>query len=238
MSDFDEKVIERLKRLEREVERLQVKERPDKTGWIPVSDTWTYASATTINVPSGATSIYSVGMGIRLTANSVVKQAYIVKVENTRLTIAGDALTNHTFSAISYAPNPQTAIGFPAYFPYNPAPVGLTSPTYTSTGQFIIIGHILKYNGEFDVTNWTGQSGYVRGSLPVTTTSTLGVPCGTNSIYLQNTHSESGVHFTIIDVSSASYFMVMRSDLSDGLYWDTHAAWDRCQLKFIIEYSI
>ena len=28
MSDFDEKVIERLKRLEREVERLQVKERP------------------------------------------------------------------------------------------------------------------------------------------------------------------------------------------------------------------
>ena len=29
MSDFDEKIIERLKRLEREVERLRVKERPD-----------------------------------------------------------------------------------------------------------------------------------------------------------------------------------------------------------------
>ena len=33
---------------------------PGKDGWMPVSVTWTYASATTITVPSGAASLYSV----------------------------------------------------------------------------------------------------------------------------------------------------------------------------------
>lgn len=37
MSNFDEKIIERLKRLEREVERLQVKESPDMAGYLTTS---------------------------------------------------------------------------------------------------------------------------------------------------------------------------------------------------------
>lgn len=119
MSEFDEKIIERLKRLEREVERLQVKEKPDKTGWIPVSDTWTYTSATTITVPSGATSIYSVGDKFKLTANSVVLQGYIVKVEDTKLTVVGNPLTNHTFSNISYSKS-ATPQGFPHWFDWTP----------------------------------------------------------------------------------------------------------------------
>ena len=132
---------------------------PRADGWIPVSDTWTYASATTITVPSGATSIYSVGMGIRLTANSVVKQAYIVKVENTKLTIAGDALTNHTFSAISYAPNPATAIGFPVWFSWTPNIIGLTvvgTPTYT--GKFSIAGRIATIQISVSATTSTTSS--------------------------------------------------------------------------------
>ena len=54
-------------------------------GWIPVSDTWTYASATTITVPSGATSKYKVGQGVKLTQSGTVKYFYIVGVTNTLL---------------------------------------------------------------------------------------------------------------------------------------------------------
>ena len=229
MSDFDEKVIERLRRLEREVERLQVKERPDKTGWIPVSDTWTYASAATINVPSGATNIYSVGMGIRLTANSVVKQAYIIKVENTKLTIAGDVLTNHTFSAISYAPNPATAIGFPVWFNYTPtlAVDGGTAPTFTSVfdNRFSMIGKLVNIQS-----NWRNVSGGTAGSgtsdltasLPVNPAKNNYVTTGTGTIYsstlgtgvIVQINPQNAVHFskaaTIAHLSGNDFSSALR----------------------------
>jgi len=87
-----------------------------KDGWIPVSDTWTYKTATTITVPSGAASIYKVGMGIRLTQSSTVKYFYIVGVADTLLTITGGSdytLADATISAVSYTNTPATAIGFP-----------------------------------------------------------------------------------------------------------------------------
>lgn len=143
MSNFDEKIIERLKRLEREVERLQVKEQPDKTGWIPVSDTWTYKTATTITVPSGAASIYKVGMGIRLT-QTTVKYFYIVGVADTVLTVTGGSdytLANATISAVSYAPNPDTAIGFPRVFQYTTTITGYKTDPKTATLEFKMIGN-------------------------------------------------------------------------------------------------
>jgi hypothetical protein len=52
MSDFDEKVIERIKRLEREVERLRVKESPGVwTAWTPTV-TWAGLAPTTTTVTS------------------------------------------------------------------------------------------------------------------------------------------------------------------------------------------
>ena len=78
-------------------------------GWIPVSDTWTYASATTITVPSGATSKYKVGQGVKLTQSGTVKYFYIVGVTNTLLTITGGTLVNATISDISYTNIPGPA---------------------------------------------------------------------------------------------------------------------------------
>ena len=166
----DNSLALKLAALEREVERLQVKEKPDKTGWIPVSGIWTYASATTITVPSGAANIYSVGMGIRLTANGVVKQAYIIKVENTLLTIAGDALTNYTFSAISYAPNPATAIGFPVWFNYTPtySQATLVTAGGTFSMRYSVVGKTVFIR--LRAWNCTLSSGgtHIGISLPIT----------------------------------------------------------------------
>ncbi len=40
-------------------------------GWQPANETWTYASATTITVPSGAASKYAKGDKIKLTQTTV-----------------------------------------------------------------------------------------------------------------------------------------------------------------------
>lgn len=202
---------------------------PRADGWIPVSGTWTYKTATTITVPSGATSIYSVGMGIRLTANGVVKQAYIVKVENTLLTIAGDALTNHTFSAISYAPNPQTALGFPVWFNYTPtlAVYGGTAPTFTDTfdSRFSMIGKLVNIQS-----NWRNASGGTAGSgtsdltasLPVNPAKNNYVTTGTGTIYsstlgtsvIVQINPQNTVHFskvaTIVHLSGDDFSSALR----------------------------
>jgi len=86
----------------------------DVSGWTNPSQTWAYASSTTMTVPSGAASIYRVGDKWKLTANSVVLQGYIIAVADTQLTVVGDALTNHVFSDNYYShSNP---VGFPDYF--------------------------------------------------------------------------------------------------------------------------
>jgi len=173
MSDINEALILRLKSIERAIERLKTGEKPDKTGWIPVSDTWTYNAANKINVPSGAASIYSVGMGFQLTAaSSAIKKGYIIKVENTLLTVAGDALTDptgHTFSAISYAPNPGTAIGFPVWFAYTLTPTAQagTFTTVSAVGSFSMHGKDVNVNVIITITtNGTAATG-IFVPLPV-----------------------------------------------------------------------
>lgn len=169
MSNFDENVVNKLKRLEREIERLKTgSEKANPDGWIPVSSTWTYASATTITVPSGAAAIYKVGQGFRLTANGVVKQGYIVGVADTLLTIVGDALTNHTFSAISYTNTPGTAIGFPKEFTYSPtaSPSSGSWTTATASGKFTISGGYAEVDARVDITTNGTAGGRIMLSLP------------------------------------------------------------------------
>lgn len=114
-------------------------------GWIDANETWTYASATTITVPSGAASRYQKGDKIKITNNSATKYFYIVGVADTVLTVTGgsdytvhnSAITNPFYSKIE---SPQ---GFPSYFNWTATitcPSG-TAPTYsTNSCSFSISG--------------------------------------------------------------------------------------------------
>jgi len=98
-------------------------------GWQDANETWTYASATTITVPSGATSKYQKGDKIRLKQGGNYKYFYIVGVTDTLLTVTGGSNYTVADAAItdnyySKAENPQ---GFPTIF-------GLSAPTWTTTG--------------------------------------------------------------------------------------------------------
>ena len=206
-------------------------------GWTPVSDSWAYASATTITVPSGAAARYKVGQGVRLT-QTTVKYFYIVGVADTVLTITGGSdytLANAAISAVSYTNTPGTAIGFPGSFNFATVPVGVTSPTYTSGGSFIMKGRDITFNGLVNLTGWTGNAGFLRFTLPVAG-KTLGDPAGTNGIYNQLTTVNTGMHTATIDISSTSHCITMKLDYSTAISWDTFAAWGITDLKFTLVY--
>jgi hypothetical protein len=132
-------------------------------GWIPGTG-WSYASSTTINVPSGAALIYTGGDRFTLVANSVTLQGYIVKVADTLLTVRGDAITNFVFSSVYYS-HQSTPIGFRQLFQYVP-----TGPTNcTLEGQFSLQG--ADCHATIVITG-TGNIGFgSMPSLPVPVTS-------------------------------------------------------------------
>lgn len=97
-------------------------------GWISASEAWTYASASTITVPSGAASKYTKGDKIKIT-QTTVKYFYIIAVADTTLTVTGGADYTVANAAITnnYYSHQITPVGFPLSF-------SLGTPTFTSTG--------------------------------------------------------------------------------------------------------
>lgn len=84
------------------------------TGWVSPPGAWSYASATTITVPSGAASKYSPGMRVKLT-QTTVKYFLVTAVADTILTVYGGTdytLANAAISAISYS-TVKAPLGFP-----------------------------------------------------------------------------------------------------------------------------
>ena len=146
-------------------------------GWIPAGETWAYASASTITVPSGAASKYQKGDKIKITNNSATKYFYIVSVADTVLTVSGgddytvhnSAITNPFYSKME---NPQ---GFPLRFNYTPtiSVSGGTAPSYASNEcTFSISGSIVNVWGYLSNTTG-GTAGTTTGLL------TLSMPTGT-----------------------------------------------------------
>lgn len=150
----------------------------DKTwdGWIEASGTWTYASATTITVPSGAASLYKTGDKIKLT-QTTVKYFYIVRVQDTLLTVTGGSDYTVADAAITspYYSHTNNPIGFPNGFAL-PTPTWSTSGTPftndpTFNGQIWMEGSkvIIRFGGRTNATS--GGTGnfimtFAAGILP------------------------------------------------------------------------
>lgn len=139
-------------------------------GWTLANDTWTYASATTITVPTGAASKYSVGDKIKLT-QTTVKYFYITGVADTVLTINGGSdytLTNAAISA-NYYSHSVTPVGFPGEFNYTPTWTNLTLGNGTVVATFSMSGKDVRCRGKLTLGSTTSMSGGgVQATLPVT----------------------------------------------------------------------
>ena len=86
-------------------------------GWIPASETWTYASASTITVPSGAASKYSIGDKIKWTQTGV-RYGVIVAVADTLLTIqvTTDYVVSDAAISANYYSKQLNPLGYPHWF--------------------------------------------------------------------------------------------------------------------------
>jgi len=86
-------------------------------GWTSAGETWTYASASTITVPSGAASKYSKGDKIKWT-QTTVKYGVITNVADTLLTIAVNTDYTVANAAITdnYYSHQANPVGYPDWF--------------------------------------------------------------------------------------------------------------------------
>lgn len=114
--------------------RLKTQQAISGDGWSPADETWTYASASTITVPSGAASKYAVGDRIKWT-QTTVKYGVIVAVADTLLTIAVNTdytVANAAISANFYS-HQMSPIGYPHWFNYSPSVTWDGTPPSTAT---------------------------------------------------------------------------------------------------------
>jgi hypothetical protein len=122
------------------------------TGWIPAGETWTYASASTITVASGAASRYQRGDKIKWT-QTTVKYGVIVDVADTLLTIAIN--TDYTVASAvisaNYISRVESPFGFPEWFACAAPSMNVSLFDDGSAGQptisecrYTIQGHTVK----------------------------------------------------------------------------------------------
>ena len=124
-------------------------------GWIPVADTWTYASATTINVPSGAASIYSPGDKIKLT-QTTVKRFYIITVADTLLTVVGASTETVANAAITlpYYSHAKNPLGWVQTFK-----IGLGTATNSGTDATSTSATLAEISSAYRTSNLTVVKG-------------------------------------------------------------------------------
>lgn len=134
-------------------------------GWIGVSGSWSYASATTITVPSGATSVYQKGDRIRLKQGGGYKYFYVTAVASTTLTVSGGTDYTVANAAITDAAYSRASLpfGFPSFFSYTPTWSGLTVGSGTVDARY-------TYNGGWVdmVISVTFNSTSITGAVSIT----------------------------------------------------------------------
>jgi hypothetical protein len=141
-----------------------------RDGWIPVYDTWTYASATTINVPTNATLLYQKGWGIRFKQGGAYKYAYIVTVAATLLTVTGGSdytVANAAITDIAVCPNPGSAFGFPDWFTFAPTVGGFSANPTTTMYRFCVNGRTVIFPFRQGVAGTSNATTFTM-TLPIT----------------------------------------------------------------------
>lgn len=178
-------------------------------GWVSSNESWAYASATTITVPSGAASKYKKGDKIKLT-QTTVKYFYITGVSDTVLTItAGNSytLTNTAISENYYSKveNPQ---GFPEYLSlaissWSTLGTAFTNQPTNDFWRFSIKGSFVTIYGSSTTDATSGGTGIFVLNITAGQIPTLLTACG---IAVNNSVPFSGICTVLTSSPSTVYF--------------------------------
>ncbi len=173
-------------------------------GWISANETWTYASASTITVPSGAASKYQKGDRIKWT-QSTVKYGVITVVADTLLTIAVNTdyvVTNAAISANFYS-HQINPMGFPDWFTFTPylSGTGGSAGTFAQTvsfAKFSIKGMACTVELDVLITNVGSWSADFLFTLPI-------APTRTTNWYNLFVQAKSGIPFLAAKATFGGY---------------------------------
>lgn len=187
---------------------------PDYDGWRKISETLTYASASTITIPGDWTGKYQVGDKLKIT-QTTAKYFYITAVSysspNTTITVNGGSDYTVANAAItlpyySKAENPQ---GFPSSFAYTATHVGFSSnPSFLSRfslrGNVVTLFYSTSANGTSNATTYTI-------TLPITAKTI------TNKVWknLAQVVDNGTIALGVVYVASAGTTAILRKDIAE-----------------------
>lgn len=196
-------------------------------GWISANETWTYASATTITVPSGAANKYKKGDKLKLT-QTTAKYFYVTAVADTTLTVTGGSdytVANATITSPYYS-HTDNPIGFPDWFNWTVTHTGFSAdPTYTAIfcikGETLFFQYTVTANGTSGGDN--GAKYYITIPVQPATTATwnYSLTKAVNNGSTLSTHCRANHYGTVIALIN-----IAGADANDS--WTTSgekAAW-------------
>ena len=207
-----------------------------RAGWtdIPNTETWQYASATTITVPSDGTTRYAVGDKLYLIQSATDKYFYVVGVAATTLTITGG--TNYTLTNVSIT-SPQyskeeSPVGFPGWFNWTPTLTGFSADPTNTAYRFKIEGRKCTVMVA-QTTNGTSNATGFTITAPVTAATVTNGSWGTPStIIVDNTAIPTTPG--LVWLQSASNSIVLYKDMALGAW--TNSGGKRAY--FTLDYEI
>jgi hypothetical protein len=145
------------------------------TGWVETTDSWTYASASTITIPSDGTTRYQKGMKIRFKQGGGYKYYYVSVIAATLLTVftssdytvANSAITN---IAYSYAQHPY---GFPAFLNVTIDYTGFSTKPTTTLARFTVDKDVCTFWYKQNALGTSNATTFTMTGLPVSTSTSL-----------------------------------------------------------------
>jgi hypothetical protein len=191
------------------------------SGWIEVSDSWSYASAATITIPTDGTTRYQKAMKIRLKQGGGYKYyvvasltaTVITVIVSTDYTVANSAITDIAYSFIE---NPY---GFPTQFSFVPTWTNLTLGNGSENAKWSVQQGNIKGHIELTFGSTSSISGAVSFNAPVNPLDyaiNLREPIGT-TIFRDASPSAANVGQTIIATASTLGVRIMDSSGTYGL---------------------
>lgn len=200
-------------------------------GWVGANETWTFATSSTITVPTDATTKYDVGDFIKITQSATVKYFIITALTSTVLTVSGlnsATVANSTISANAYSKvaNPHGAV---KKGPAQTATVATSETTASTSYAFLTtttdqVTCIIGLSGTAMISlmsymsnNTSAAECYVSVDVSGSTTTAA---ADVNAVRFQsinaNEENQSGVTFMMTGLAAGSTTFKMKYKVATG----------------------
>jgi hypothetical protein len=140
-------------------------------GWIEVPDSWTYASASTITIPSDGTTKYQKGYKFRLKQGGAFKYFIGANIASTLLTfmVTTTTVANAAITDIAYSPI-EDPLGWPGYLDFTIGYTGFSANPTTDYARVSAVGNlaIIRYKQVAASLGTSNATTFTLTGLPVT----------------------------------------------------------------------